>query len=135
MVLLYCLPIILYFVCVIRFRVSMRVCFERFNFKRNICFPDGAVGLVAKTTVAVRKHYNFYLALAAIALLCGCKTDKDAKVFSALRVHIQAPRMTATSATVPVIRSNAVLVMIANEPILTESDVYGARVIDAQGGF
>src|SRR5438045_1754626 len=82
------------------------------------------------------RYFNFYLALMAVALLCAsCKTDKSAKVFSALRVHLQAPQMSANSVTVSVIRSNPVLVTVARDPILTESDVYGARIIDAQGGF
>ncbi len=81
-------------------------------------------------------NFNFYLALATVALLCSsCKTDKNPKVFSALRVHVQVPRMTATGTAVSVIRANPVLVTVSEEPILTESDVIAARVINSEGGF
>lgn len=83
------------------------------------------------------KHFNFYFAamLALVTFASGCKTDKNAKVFSALRVHIQVPRMTATSTTVQVIRAAPVLVTVSKDPILAEGDISGARLIEAQGGF
>jgi preprotein translocase subunit SecD len=83
------------------------------------------------------RYINFYFALATtLALLgAGCKTDKSAKVFSALRVHVQVPRMTATGTTISVIRANPVLVNVSEDPILTESDVTGARILNSEGGF
>lgn len=84
------------------------------------------------------RYFNFYFALAvmAAAMLCAsCKTDKNAKVASALRVHVQVPRRTTTSAAISVIRANPVLITVSEEPILTESDVTGARVINSEGGF
>jgi len=83
------------------------------------------------------RHFNLYFALAAALALfaVGCKTDKKDKIFSAMRIHMEVSRMTATGTTISVIRSNPVLVSVARDPILTESDVYGARLIDAQGGF
>ena len=110
MVLLYCLPIILYFVRVLRFCDStMRI------------WPG---------------QFNLYFAPAlALALLCGCQTDKNKSAVAALRVHIEVTVPTATSQTVSILRSTPMLATILTEAILTEADIAGARIINAPGGF
>lgn len=83
------------------------------------------------------RRFNIFFALAtAVALVCGCQTDKKKDELSALRVHLQASQNTA-GATVPVtlLRSNPVTVTIAPDPILTEANVVAARVIETPGGF
>jgi preprotein translocase subunit SecD len=89
------------------------------------------------------RRFNVYLALAAVLVfLCGCKTeqqrerDKAGKVVGALRVHIEAsPSDAGTTQTISVLRSDPVLVTIANEPILTEANLIAAKVINTPGGF
>jgi preprotein translocase subunit SecD len=83
------------------------------------------------------RQFNIYLAVvAALALLCGCQTDKTKKPVSALRVHIEAsPDSIGTSQTVSVLRADPVLVTVAQQPVLTEANIVTAKVIDAPGGF
>ena len=72
----------------------------------------------------------------AMAMLCGCQTDKNNKEVSALRVHIEInPDNAGTSRTVSVLRSDPVLITIAKDPVLSEASIVVARVIDARGGF
>jgi len=86
------------------------------------------------------RRFNIYFALAfAMALVCGCQTDKEKQKkdqISALRVHLQANQNTV-GVTVPVtlLQSNPVSVTIAHDPILRESNVVAARVIETPGGF
>ena len=83
------------------------------------------------------RRFNIYLTLtAALVLLCSCKTDRQKGPVSAVRIHIEVnPDSAGTSQTVSVVRSDPVLVTIAQEPILTEANVVAARVFDAHGGF
>ena len=89
------------------------------------------------------RRFNIYFALAAaLALLCGCKTDQEKaqekakEVVGAMRVHIEAGASDAGSTqTISVLRSDPVLVTIVDEPILTEASLIAARVIDTPGGF
>jgi len=85
---------------------------------------------------AITRRFNLFLALMALALLCGCQTDKKSKVVSILRVHIEVNSNNAgISQTISVLRADPVLVTIAKEPILAEASIIAARVIDARGGF
>ena len=89
------------------------------------------------------RRFNIYFTLAAaLALLCGCKTEqqreqeKTKEVIGALRVHLEAGDSDAGSTqTISVLRSDPVLVTIANEPILTEANLITAKVIDTPGSF
>ena len=89
------------------------------------------------------RRFNIYFTLAAaLALFCGCKTeqqreqDKAKEVLGALRVHIEAGESDAGSTqTISLLRSDPVLVTIADEPILTEANLIAASVIDTPGGF
>ena len=84
--------------------------------------------------------FNIYLALfAAVALLAGCQTHKTAvkedKQVSALRVYIESnPDTAGMSQTVSVLRSDPVSVTIMHDPILSESQIVAARVLDAPAG-
>lgn len=122
-----------------RFRVTMQIYSRHFNLKRAVRFLSEMNTFVRKTMVTARKHRQFNLYFAVVLVLTlfgsGCKTDPNEKVFSVLRIHIEVPRMTTTGAPVSILRSNPMLVPIAKEPILTEADVYGAKIVDAQGGF
>jgi hypothetical protein len=82
------------------------------------------------------RRFNLFLAVTALAALCGCQTDKKNKEVSALRVHIEAnSNDPGTSQSVSVLRSDPVLISIEKEPILTEANAIAAKVIDARGGF
>ena len=85
---------------------------------------------------ALTRRFNIYLTLALLlGLACGCQTDKK-KQTAALRVHIETnPDPTGSSQQISVLRSNPVLVTIANTPILSEANIISAKVIEAQGGF
>ena len=72
----------------------------------------------------------------ALAVLCGCQTDKKDKASSSVRVFIEVnPNNTGVSQTVSVLRSDPVLITVMRDLILSEANVAAARVIDAQGGF
>jgi hypothetical protein len=82
------------------------------------------------------RRFNLFLSLMALAMLCGCQTNKKDKEVSALRVHIEVNSdNTGTSQTVSVLRSDPVLITIRHEPVLTEASIIAARVIEARGGF
>jgi len=74
----------------------------------------------------------------ALAMLCGCQTEKHekGKEVSALRVHIEVNSdNTGTTQGISVLRSDPVLINIAKEPVLTEASIIEAKVIDSRGGF
>jgi len=69
-------------------------------------------------------------------MLCGCQTEKKNKQVSALRVHIEVnPDNTGTTQTISFLRSDPVLITVANDPILSEANIIAAKVTDARGGF
>jgi hypothetical protein len=110
MILLYCRPIILYFVRGLRFCVvTMKVCARRFNL--------------------------YLTALATFALFCGCQTNKHDEKVSALRIHLETKSGAETSDTISVLRSEPITLTVAHEPVLTEADVAAATTIQAQGGL
>jgi len=83
------------------------------------------------------RRFNLFLALMALAVLCGCQTDKKNKEVSALRVHIEANSDdpgTSQAVSVPP-RDDPVLITIEKEPILTEANLIQSRVIDSHGGI
>ena len=72
----------------------------------------------------------------ALAVLCGCQTDKKNKEVSALRVHIEANTSDpGTTQTISVVHDDPVLITIEKEPILTEANLIQSRVIDSHGGI
>jgi preprotein translocase subunit SecD len=81
-------------------------------------------------------RFNLFLALMALAVLCGCQTVTRNKEVSVLRVHIESNSSdTGASQTVSLLRSDPVLVTIDKEQILTEANMVQAGVIDTRGGF
>jgi hypothetical protein len=85
---------------------------------------------------AITRRFNLFLALLALAMLCGCQTEKKNKQVSALRVHIEVnPDNTGTTQTISFLRSDPVLITVANDPILSEANIIAAKVTDARGGF
>ncbi|HUZ07335.1 MAG TPA: hypothetical protein VMV89_07585 [Candidatus Paceibacterota bacterium] len=83
------------------------------------------------------RRFNVYLALAAaLALLCGCQTDKPAKRTATLRVYIESNSgIVGTSQNITLLRADPVMLTIASEPILTEAGIIAARTIETPGGF
>jgi preprotein translocase subunit SecD len=82
------------------------------------------------------RRFNLFLAIMALAGLCGCQSDKKSKGVGALRVHIEiGADNSGTSQMVSVVRSDPMAFNIANEPILTEDSILAAKVIDTRGGF
>jgi preprotein translocase subunit SecD len=88
------------------------------------------------------RRFNVYLTLMAVAILfCGCKTEQQKEqakakdAVAALRVHLEASPNVGITQTVSVLRSNPVLITIADQPILTEANIIAARVINTPGGF
>ena len=72
----------------------------------------------------------------ALAMLCGCQTEKKNKEVSALRVHIEASgEKGGTTQAISVLRSDPVLITIIKEPVLTEASLVTSKVIEAHGGF
>jgi len=84
--------------------------------------------------------FNLYL-LSAALLLAGCASEKSksAKLLSALRVHVEAnitgPDAFGTTETISLIRSAPVTITVARNPILSETDVAQAAVMNVPGGF
>jgi preprotein translocase subunit SecD len=90
-----------------------------------------------------RSQFNLYLVwLAAIMFVCGCQTNEKDKekektkdAIGALRVHIESPRnLEGTGEAITLIRSNPVVLNIANDPVLTEASIIGAHLVDTPGG-
>ncbi|HXF11062.1 MAG TPA: hypothetical protein VN625_09765 [Desulfuromonadaceae bacterium] len=106
----------------------MQIYLGQFNLKR---YWHGATAYAATFP---RPMAAITLAL-GIALLCGCQTDKNKKLISIIRVHIEVTTPNATSQTVSVLRSSPVMVTILKDPVCTEANVLAAKVIDTPGGF
>ncbi len=98
----------------------MQICLRHFNLKRT-----DRTGIFASRC----------LAIFALAFLCGCQTDKNAKQVSALRLHIEVTVPTQTSETVSVFRAAPTRFTILKEPVLTEADITAAALIRSHGGF
>jgi preprotein translocase subunit SecD len=83
------------------------------------------------------RRFNVYFALAtALALLCGCQTEKQPKDLGALRVHIETnPGPDGTSQSILILRADPVAVRISTSPILTEANIIAAKTIETPGGF
>ena len=83
-------------------------------------------------------RFNLYLWTLAVSLLlaAGCATGKKSdKQTAALRVHIQSTESISTGETIKVLRSQPMLVPIVADPILTESHVASASLLETPGGF
>jgi len=84
--------------------------------------------------------FNLYL-LSAALLLAGCASEKSkqAKLMSALRVHVESnisgPNGFGTTQTISFIRSEPVTITVNTTPILAENDITQAAVMSSPGGF
>lgn len=91
-----------------------------------------------------RPRFNLYLlSLACCLLVAGCADTRLGRAFhrkkeqiALVRVHVESEgsRVGATS-NISILRSQPVAVNISTDPILTEADLLGARLLDAPGGF
>jgi hypothetical protein len=83
--------------------------------------------------------FNGFLLLALLACVLGCKTSEErkrAKQMSTLRIHVESDRGSTDSASaISVHRASPVLLNIAREAVLDESNVSAARVVDEPGGL
>lgn len=86
-------------------------------------------------------RFNLYLlpAVALSFLVAGCSMHlfhHKEKTVAILRVHVESESPIAgTTKTISVIRSEPVSINISTDPILTEADIMGARLLDSPGGF
>ena len=88
---------------------------------------------------------NFYMPrfntilqlIAVLALVAGCATGKkEDKQLAALRLHVESDgNAPDTSKEISVLRSQPMLVTIANEPVLTEANIIAAKLLETPGGF
>jgi hypothetical protein len=83
--------------------------------------------------------FNGFLTFALVAFVIGCKTGEErrrAKEMSTLRIHVETDRgSTDRSSAVSIHRAAPVLLNVAREAVLDESNVSAARVIDEPGGL
>src|SRR5947209_2697139 len=94
---------------------TMRIYLGHCNLKR--------VGRPVAAVASALRLPHFLLGFALmLALFCGCQTDKNKKLVSALRVHIQVAVPTSTSQTITVLRSTPVLITVLKDPAITEAD-------------
>ena len=89
-----------------------------------------------------RNRFNIYLLLLlAAALLCGCRTHKDAeedkgKELAIFRVNLEASSDDAFGgAKAQIYRASPVELTIEKDPFLTEAQVASAQVVNVLGGF
>lgn len=81
--------------------------------------------------------FNFFLVLAAVALLSGCSTSEERKrkkEISAVRVHLEADSTGDRSSAISVLRSAPVSINVEAEPILTEHNLRNATVLTQPDG-
>jgi len=84
-----------------------------------------------------RRRFNLYFLPAVLCLLVsGCALwDREHAFGAVLRIHVESETSSAGSnKTISVLRSQPVQVNISTDPILTESDVIGAALLDMPGG-
>jgi preprotein translocase subunit SecD len=84
--------------------------------------------------------FNLYLICGLLlAATLGCKTNKQDKVLSTIRFHLETKPNTqdrmAKSETVEVYRQHPISFTVDRTAFLTEASVKGAKVIDVMGGF
>jgi hypothetical protein len=84
-------------------------------------------------------RFNIYLLLFAVLTVGpACHTThetKESKMLSSLRVHIESNVDSAgTSQTVSVLRAQPVAITLLKDPILTEANLAGARVLESTDG-
>lgn len=84
------------------------------------------------------RWFNIILLAAGMGTLAaGCSTaHKESKRTAILRLHLENPAVFGDSSkTISVLRTQPVLVPISVEPVLTEANIIGARLLETAGGF
>jgi len=91
---------------------------------------------------SVCRRFNIYL-LAALSLLLvgGCASNKkddkkkEKKLETYLRVHAQAKDSTTFTKKITIFPNSPVTMTVDQSPLLTDTDVEKAQVVDTLGGF
>jgi len=84
------------------------------------------------------RRFNLYLLVLLVALAAGgCAWGKKKiEKVGAIRVHIEAPAVVAgKTETVKVLRSQPVLIVLDNDPVVTERNIIAATLLETPGGF
>ena len=84
-------------------------------------------------------RFNLYLWMGLfLALALGCQTAKHKRKYqpSTVSIHVEANTDgTNLSEQVPIYRQHPFMLNVDKEPILTEVNMAGAKVVDVVGGF
>lgn len=83
-----------------------------------------------------RSVFNIYLcALSLVWSGCSSSKDPDKNVKTAIRLHIEARNRDDRTAAVPIYRKSPLRMFVQKEPILNESHISSAKVVeDLEGG-
>jgi hypothetical protein len=83
------------------------------------------------------RRFNLYFWPAALLLVSGCALWKhENPTMASVRVHMEGSSGSPESTeTIQIIRSAPVMVTIAKMPILSESDLAAAAIVQTPGGF
>ena len=91
---------------------------------------------------SVSRRFNIYLlAVLCVALACGCASDekkkkkKEKEIVTSLRIHLQATDKTTFTKKVTIFPNSPIQIMVDQYPLLTDTDVDSAQVVDSLGGF
>jgi hypothetical protein len=97
----------------------------------------GLFRLCSGTMDIVSRRFNIYLLAALSAVLfCGCASGKkNSKVVTLLQVHAEATDTSSFTKKVKVFRESPATLRVDQSPLLTETDVKRAAVVEALGGF
>lgn len=83
--------------------------------------------------------FNGFLVIALLACFTGCGTTEERKrkkEFSSFRVHLESePGSVDRASAITIYRSAPLLIGIDREPLLDESHVRSAAVVEQPGGF
>ncbi len=82
--------------------------------------------------------FNGFLALVALTLMAGCGTTEERqrkKELSTLRIHVESDQQSDHSSAIMVHRTAPMRLNIEREPVLDETHVLGAMVVEQPGGF
>ena len=80
--------------------------------------------------------FNIYLCVLSLGWSgCSSTKDPDKHAKTAIRFHVEAAHLDERTAAVPIYRKSPVRMYVQKEPILSESDIASARVVEDAGGF